>query len=146
MFLANCCLVMANLTFSAISGITLLFLLILGMILIPSEWVSSYCVAHNRVLHDDWKTSGNWPNKWLDKDLGQKVKILNFLIWYDESTDGKFFFSSGKIKRKNLCTFTRKEKISLIKIACFMLNFLNLKSKASHLFGGVASSLSILWS
>jgi hypothetical protein len=30
----------------------------------------------------------------------------------------------------------REEKISLIKKACFMLNFLNLKSKASHLFFG----------
>jgi hypothetical protein len=34
-----------------------------------------------------------------------------------------------------------KENTSIIKIACFMLNFLNLKSKASHLFWEVASSL-----
>ena len=27
-----------------------------------------------------------------DLYLGQKVKILNFLIWNDESTVGKFFF------------------------------------------------------
>jgi hypothetical protein len=27
-----------------------------------------------------------------DFDLSQKVKILNFVIWYDESTDGKFFY------------------------------------------------------
>ena len=40
--------------------------------------------------------------------------------------------------------FTREEKMSLIKKACFMLNFLNLKSKPIHLFWGVASSLSIL--
>ena len=44
-----------------------------------------------------------------------------------------------------VCTFTREEKISIIKIACFTLNFLNLKSKARHLFFWVASSLSILW-
>ena len=44
-FLANCCLVMASLTFSALSGITLLFLLVLGMILIPLEWVSSNCIG-----------------------------------------------------------------------------------------------------
>ena len=40
--------------------------------------------------------------------------------------------------------FTREEKNSIIKIACFMLDFLNLKSKARHLFFWVASSLSIL--
>jgi hypothetical protein len=38
--------------------------------------------------------------------------------------------------------FYWEEKISLIKKACFMLIFLNLKSKARHLFLGVASSLS----
>ena len=27
-----------------------------------------------------------------DFDLGQKVKILNFVIWNDESTDDKFFY------------------------------------------------------
>ena len=37
MFVANCCLVMASLTFSLISGIILVFFLVLGMILIPSE-------------------------------------------------------------------------------------------------------------
>ena len=37
MFLANCCFSTASLTLSVISGITLLFLLVLGMILIPSE-------------------------------------------------------------------------------------------------------------
>ena len=40
MFLANFCLLMASLTFSLISGIILVFLLVLGMFLIPSEWVS----------------------------------------------------------------------------------------------------------
>jgi hypothetical protein len=39
---------------------------------------------------------------------------------------------------------TGGDKISIIKKACFMLNFLNLKSKASHLFFWVASNLSIL--
>ena len=53
MFLANCCLLMASLTFSAISGITLLFLLILGMILIPLEWVLRYCGAHTNYKHFD---------------------------------------------------------------------------------------------
>ena len=32
--------------------------------------------------------------------------------------------------------FTQEGKMSLIKIACFMLNFMNLKSKPSHLFLG----------
>ena len=36
--------------------------------------------------------------------------------------------------------------MSVIKIACFILNFLNLKSKPRHLFFWVASSLSILCS
>ena len=35
--------------------------------------------------------------------------------------------------------------MSLIKKACFVLNFLNLKSFPSDLFFVVASSLSILW-
>ena len=34
--------------------------------------------------------------------------------------------------------------MSLIKVAYFMLNFLNLKSKARHLFFWVASSLSMV--
>ena len=50
MFLANCCLLMASLTFSLISGIILVFFLVLGMILIPS-WVSSNRGAHNRALY-----------------------------------------------------------------------------------------------
>ena len=33
----------------------------------------------------------------------------------------------------------------LIKVACFVLNFLNLKSFLRHLFFGVASCLSTLW-
>jgi hypothetical protein len=37
MFLAFCCLLIASLTFSAISGITLLILLVLGMILIGKK-------------------------------------------------------------------------------------------------------------
>ena len=38
-----------------------------------------------------------------DFDLGQKMKILNFLIWYDESTKGNFFLymkSGFKVKRR----------------------------------------------
>ena len=41
-----------------------------------------------------------------------------------------------------VCAFTREENISLIKIACFMLNVLNLKRNVRHLFFVVASSLS----
>ena len=43
-----------------------------------------------------------------------------------------------------LGAFTREEKISLIKKACFILNFLNFKSFPSYLFFVVASSLSII--
>ena len=35
-----------------------------------------------------------------------------------------------------LSTFTWEGKMSVLKIACFMLNFLNLKSKPRHLFFG----------
>ena len=35
-----------------------------------------------------------------------------------------------------VCAFTQEEKKSIIKNACFMLYFLNLKSKASHFFLG----------
>ena len=58
MFLANCCLLMASLTFSFISGIPLLFLIVLGMILIPSECVGSYCAAQNRAFYGNRKTAG----------------------------------------------------------------------------------------
>ena len=47
MFLTNDCPSMASLTFSLISGIILLFFLVLGMIFLPLEWVSSYSEAHN---------------------------------------------------------------------------------------------------
>jgi hypothetical protein len=43
-----------------------------------------------------------------------------------------------------LGAFMQEGTMSVIKIACFMLNFLNLKSKPRHLFFWVASSLSIL--
>jgi hypothetical protein len=49
----------------------------------------------------------------------------------------QFFFCLG--------AFTREGKMSVIKKACFVLNFLNLKSFPSDLFFVVASSLSILW-
>ena len=57
----------------------------------------------------------------------------------------------GKIKRKklqkNFClrTSTWREEMPLIKVAYFMLNFLNLKSFLRHLFFWVASCLSTLW-
>ena len=51
-------------------------------------------------------------------------------------------------RKKNHFFFTwgasNEGKISLIKVAYFVLNFLNLKNFSSHLFWGVASSLSIL--
>ena len=57
----------------------------------------------------------------------------------------------GKIKRKklqkNFCldASTCRDEMPLIKVAYFMLNFLNLKSFLSNLFFAVASSLSTLW-
>ena len=99
-----------------------------------------------------------------DLDLGQKVKFLHFLIWNDNSTGGKFFLymkSGLKVKRRRkkrvksrekklqkifcLAASTQGEEMTLIKVAYFMLNFLNLKSKPIHLFFGVASSLSMVW-
>ena len=56
----------------------------------------------------------------------------------------------GKIKRKklqkNFClgASTWREEMPLIKVAYFMLNFLNLKSFLRHLFFWVASSLSMV--
>jgi hypothetical protein len=44
-----------------------------------------------------------------------------------------------KQQKKNffcLGAFMREGKMSVIKITCFMLNFLNLKSKPRHLFLG----------
>ena len=57
----------------------------------------------------------------------------------------------GKIKRKKLQKIfcldasTCRDEMPLIKVAYFMLNFLNLKSFLSNLFFAVASSLSTLW-
>ena len=57
----------------------------------------------------------------------------------------------GKIKRKKLQKIfcldasTCRDEMPLIKVAYFMLNFLNLKSFLSNLFFVVASSLSTLW-
>ena len=45
--------------------------------------------------------------------------------------DGKVGVNQGK---KLQCTFTWEEKMSSIKKACFMLNFLNLKSLSSNSF------------
>ena len=44
-----------------------------------------------------------------------------------------------------VCAFTWEEKISIIKIAYFMQNVLNLKSKARHLFFGLASITHPVW-
>ena len=44
-----------------------------------------------------------------------------------------------------LAASTQGEEMTLIKVAYFMLNFLNLKSKPIHLFFWVASSLSMVW-
>ena len=98
-----------------------------------------------------------------DFDLGQKMKVLNFLIWYDESTEGKFvlYVKSGfkvkrwrkksvKSRRKNFKFFFMHFYLGVRNVinkkACLMLIFLNLKSLGRHLFWGVASSLSILCS
>ena len=48
-----------------------------------------------------------------DFDLGQKMKILNFLIWYDESTKGKkkLYMKSGfKVKRRRKKRVKSREK------------------------------------
>jgi hypothetical protein len=60
----------------------------------------------------------------MSKNLKKSAKKnFNFFLF-------RRFYAGGK-------NFTNKK-------ACFILNFLNLKSKAIHLFLGVASSLSIL--
>jgi hypothetical protein len=75
------------------------------------------------------------------------LKISNF---EKSSKTSKNLKKPLKIIEKKLqiffcvCTFTWTDKISIIKISCFILNFFNLKSKASHTFVWVASSLSIL--
>ena len=71
-FLANCCLVMASLTFSAILGITLLFLLVLGMILIPSEWVSMEIMM--MILHELVRILCLWDNS-----KGAKIRLITAL-------------------------------------------------------------------
>ena len=63
-----------------------------------------------------------------------------------------FFSSRDGTMSSKPCRKSQKKTLFLCmhfyterKIACFMLNFLNLKSKARHLFLGVASSLSMVW-
>jgi hypothetical protein len=73
------------------------------------------------------------------------LKISNFEKSAKMSKNLKKPEKNGEKKlQKKFClgAFMREEKISLIKKACFMLNYL--KSKAIHLFFWVASSLSIL--
>ena len=81
-----------------------------------------------------------------------KTQIADFIISkfqiLKKALKGAKTLKNQRKKTSNffcVCAFIREEKIPMIKSACFMLNFLNLKSKASHLFWGVASSLSILW-
>ena len=73
------------------------------------------------------------------------LKISNFEKSAKTSENLK---NPKKTAKKNfiffcLDAFTREGKMFLIKIVCFILNFLNWKSKPRHLFRGVASSLSI---
>ena len=75
------------------------------------------------------------------------LKISNF---EKNAKWAKTLKSLKKQRKKNfkkffIGAFMREEQILLVKKACFMLIFLNLKSKASKLFFWVASSLSILW-
>ena len=42
------------------------------------------------------------PLKNDDLDLGQKVKILNFFIYNDESTGGNFFYMQCDLKVKRM--------------------------------------------
>ena len=69
-----------------------------------------------------------------DFDLGQKMKILNFLIWYDESTEGKTFLymkSGFKVKRRRKKKVKSREKnFKFILFMHFYLggrNFINKK-------------------
>ena len=61
---------------------------------------------------------------YFQKLVGVGAKTLKNLK--NSEKELQFFYHLG--------AFMREEQISLIKKACFMLIFLNLKSKASHLF------------
>jgi hypothetical protein len=50
-----------------------------------------------------------------------------------------YLIGKAEICQDSLTWGQDDQTLSLIKIACFMLNFLNLKSKSSHLFVWVAS-------
>ncbi len=51
-----------------------------------------------------------------DLDLGPKVKILNFLIWNDESTGSKFFYIWKvvlKLKEEGKKRYNQEKKTSI---------------------------------
>ena len=67
-----------------------------------------------------------------DFDLGQKVRILSFVIWYDESTNGKFFLykkSGLKVKRRQKKRVKQREKTSNFFMRFYLggKNFINKK-------------------
>ena len=99
-----------------------------------------------------------------DLDLGQKVIILNFSYGKVKSQTANLFYmwkvvrkwkEEGGKKVENqdkktsiffcLGASTWRDEMPLIKVAYFMLNFLNLKSFLSNLFFAVASSDRKLW-
>ena len=66
-----------------------------------------------------------------DFDLGQKMKVLNFLMWYDESTEGKFvlYVKSGfKVKRWRKKSVKSRQK----NFKYFFVDALLLGSKKCH--------------
>ena len=71
--------------------------------------------------------------------FGQKVAVMKE-ISQKSLKQAKTLKKTHKTAKKQLqifcCAFTREGKKSLIKIACFILNFLNVKSKPRHLFFG----------
>ena len=76
------------------------------------------------------------------KILLTREKLKNFRVWARTLKNLK-----NTAKKLHFFLFRRfytRRKISLIKNACFMVNFLNLKSFPSYLFFVVTSSLSIL--
>ena len=78
----------------------------------------------------------------------QVASFFTYEKWFESWKKAE---KKGKIKRKKLQKIfclgasTWREEMPLIKVAYFMLNFLNLKSFLRHLFFWVASCLSTLW-
>ena len=92
------------------------------------------CEQKNLFLND-WSKKIVSKKKLLILLFKNVLKISNF----KKSTKTSKNHKKTVKKTSNffcLYPFTREEKISLIKKACFMLNSLNLKSKPSHLFWG----------